>query len=246
MANQAPQKSGFEKWRDGINPASGNAEWNRWDCEIQMAVNDYNRHLSGTSGYRPLDWQLIKALLWVETGGQSHEWKKKPMQIGVAGDPGLTSLLSGKEGGNLILPPNIRGRLTIASARTIPEYNIRAGIGYLLMRMAIFETRTVVDADSKVYETAVKAGDSLEKVAKDKGSTVEILKKLNPTANVLRPGRSLRYQEASTQLAIASWRHISTAANAQRYNGGRDPNYAVKLDYALELVRKENKALCTQ
>jgi hypothetical protein len=246
MTEHTSQKTGFEKWRDGLNAASANAEWNRWDCEIQIAVNDYNRHLWRTAGYRPLDWQLIKALLWVETGAQSHEWKRKPMQIGVAGDPGLTSLLSNKEGGNLILPPTIRGRLTIASARTIPEYNIRAGIGYLLMRMANFETRTVIDTDSKVYEVTVKAGDTVEKIAKVKGSTVDLLKKLNPTANLLKPGQSLRYQKASTQLVIANWRHISTTSIAQRYNGGGDPNYAEKLDYALALIHKGNNALCTQ
>ncbi len=45
MAIQAPPKTGFEKWQDGINKAVGNAEWNAWDFEIQMAVNEYNRHL---------------------------------------------------------------------------------------------------------------------------------------------------------------------------------------------------------
>ena len=30
---------------------------------------------------------------------------------------------------------------------------------------------------------------------------------------------------------------MSTALIAQRYNGGRDPNYGKKLDYALTLVR---------
>lgn len=62
MAVQAPPKTGFEKWQDGINKAAGDAKWNSWDCEIQMAVNEYNRHLSGTARYIALDWQLIKAM----------------------------------------------------------------------------------------------------------------------------------------------------------------------------------------
>ncbi len=246
MAVQAPPKTGFEKWQDGINKAVGDAKWNSWDCEIQMAVNEYNCHLSGTAGYMPLDWQIIKAMVWVETGANDSEWNSKPMQIGVAGDPGMTSLLSGKEGGDLILPKGWKGRLTTGSVRSIPAHNIRAGIGYLLMRMANFEHRSLLGADSKVYEVAVKPGDSLDKIAKVQGSTVDTLRKLNPTAAVLRPGQLLKYQKASMQRVVTSWRHISTATIAQRYNGGGDPSYSKKLDHALSLVRKGKAAVCAQ
>ena len=246
MAVQAPSKAGFDKWQDGINKAVGDSKWNSWDCEIQMAVNEYNRHLSGTGGYMPLDWQLIKAMIWVESGANNSEWNIKPMQIGVPGDPGMTSLLSGNEGGDLILPPDLKGRLTTGTVRTIPAHNIRAGIGYLLMRMANFEYRSTLGADAKVYEIAVKPGDSLDKIAKAQGSTVDTLKKLNPTAAVLRPGQVLKYQKASVQRVITSWWHISTSLIAQRYNGGGDPNYAKKLDHALSLVRKGKAALCAQ
>ena len=246
MAVQALQKTGFEKWQEGINAAVDNAKWDFWDCEIQTAVNEYNRHLSGEAGYRQLDWNFIKAMLWVETGANNSEWNFKPMQIGVAGDPGLTSFFSGKEGGNLILPPAWKGRLTVGSVRTIPAHNIRAGIGYLLMRMADFEHRSVLGTDSKVYEITVKPGDSPDKIAKTQGSTVDILKKLNPTATVLRPGQVLKYQKASIQRVIVSWRHLSTTLIAQRYNGGGDSNYAKKLDYALSLIREGKAALCAQ
>ncbi|MDR3439630.1 LysM domain-containing protein [Telmatospirillum sp.] len=246
MADQAPPKTGFERWQDDIDKAVGDAKWNIWDCEIQMAVNEYNHHLLGTAGYLPLDWQLIKAMLWVETGANSSEWKNRPMQIGVAGDPGLTSFLSSKEGSDLILPPALKGRLTAGSARTIPAHNIRAGIGYLLMRMANFEDRSVPGADPKVYEVTVKTGDSVDKIAKTQESTVDTLKKLNPTATVLRPGQVLKCQKASIQRVITGWRHISATSIAQRYNGGGDPNYAKKLDYASTLVRKGETVLCAQ
>jgi hypothetical protein len=141
------------------------------------------------------------------------------MQIGVAGDPGLTSFLSGKEGGDLILPTAWKGRLTMGSVRSIPAHNIRAGIGYLLMRMANFEHRNVLAADAKVYEVTVKPGDSLDKIARAQGSVIETLKKLNPTATSLRPGQLLKYQKASVQRVIANWRHISTTLIAQRYKG---------------------------
>ncbi len=246
MAVQAAPKTDFELWQDGINKAVGDAKWNALDCEIQMAVNEYNRHLSRTAAYMPLDWQLIKAMIWVETGANNAQWKTKPMQIGVAGDPGLASLLSGKEGGDLILPPTLKARLTTGSVRTIPAYNIRAGIGYLLMRMANLEQRSVLESDSKIYEVIVKAGDSLDKIAKAQGSTVDTLTKLNPTAAVLRPGQVLKYQKASVQPIITSWRYISTTLIAQRYNGGGDFLCTKKLDYALSMMRKGKAALCAQ
>ncbi|WP_080419651.1 LysM peptidoglycan-binding domain-containing protein [Burkholderia ubonensis] len=247
MAVQEPAKTGFEKWQDDINKASGDVNWDTWDCEIQIAVNEYNRHLSGTAGYNPLDWRLIKAMLWVETGANSSEWKIKPMQIGVSGDPGLTSFLSGSEGGDLILPSAWKGQLTMGSARTMPAHNIRAGIGYLLMRMATFEHRSVSVEDSKVHDVTVKPGDSLDKIAKAHGSTTEVLKKLNPMVGVLRPGQVLKCQKASVRRVITGWRPLSASSVALRYNSmRRDPNYAKKLDFAWGLVRKGTEASCTQ
>ena len=112
------------------------------------------------------------------------------------------------------------------------------------MRMANFEHKSVLAADTKLYEIKVSAGDNLEKIAKAQSSTPEILKKLNPTVDMLRPGQVLKFQKASIQRVITSWRHLSTSLIAQRYNGGGDPNYVKKLDYALSLVRKGRAAVC--
>lgn len=245
MTVQAPVKTGFQLWQDGINKALGDARWNAWDCEVQMAVNEYNRHLSGTPGFRPLDWQLIKAILWVETGALVSEWKIKPMQIGVAGDPGMTSLLSHKEGGDLVIPPSLKGKLTPVSIRSIPTLNIRAGIGYLLMRMANFEYRSLLSTDTQTYEVVVRAGDSFEKVARTHGTTVDRLRALNPTSVVLRPGQVLRYQKASIQKVITGWKNFSTLTVALQYNSmRRDVNYAKKLDHALLLIRQGESGRC--
>lgn len=103
--------------------------------------------------------------------------------------------LSGKEGGDLILPLALKGRLTTGSVRTIPAHNIRAGIGYLLMRMANFECQSTLGSDAKIYEITVKSGDSLDKIAKVQGGTVDALRKLNPTASVLRPGQVMKCQK---------------------------------------------------
>lgn len=246
MAIQASPKTGFEKWQGDVNKAVGKAKWNVWDCEIQSSVGVYNRYLSGTAGYRLLDWQFIKAIIWVETGANSPQWTSRPMQIGNPHDPGLGSLLSGKEGGDLILPPIWKGQLTVSSVRSSATYNIRAGIGYLLMKMANFSYRSVSGSDTKVYQVTVKQGDSFDKIAKAQGSTVEIMKKLNPGVKVLRPGQDLNYQKASVRRVITSWQNISTTLIAQYYNGSHDMLYAKKLDYALILIRKGAAALCAK
>lgn len=239
MATHAPIKTGFEKWQEGLGKAVVDSRWNAYDNELKTAVSEFNQHLKSTTGYRQLDWLLIKAMLWTESGASSPEWSIKPMQIGVPGDPGLTSFLSGREGGELIMPPRWQGRLTVGTVRSTPTHNIRAGIGYLLMRMANFEFQSVLASDNKaILEVAVKPGDSLATIAKAQGSTTEIMKKLNPTSAMLRPGQSLRFQKGSVQRIITGWRQITTAQIARRYNGGRDPRYAEKLDYALSLLRK--------
>ncbi|MRV73388.1 peptidoglycan-binding protein [Duganella sp. FT92W] len=205
----ATQKTGFQKWQDGISKAARDAKWDSWDCEIRSAVNEFNRHLADTPGYTELDWRLVKAMVWTETGAEHREWARKPMQIGVAGDPGLAALLSGNEGGDLILPSTWKKRLTSGSARTIPNHNIRAGIGYLLMRMANFEYRHVADSEPE------------------------------------HGGRAFHRQRRS-QRVIAGWRRFSTDTIAKRYNGGGDPNYASKLDFALEVMRGRVEAVCEQ
>ena len=239
MATHEPTKTAFEKWQDGISKAVGNSRWDAYDSELKTAVSEFNQHLSSTPGHRQLDWLLIKAMLWTESGASSPEWITKPIQIGVAGDAGLASLLSGGEGGELILPPSWQRRLTTGTVRTMPAHNIRAGIGYMLMRMANFEFQSALaPGPNAIFEVTVKPGDSLAKIAKVNGSTAEIMRNLNRTSTSLRPGQLLKCQKGSVQRVITGWRQITTDQIARRYNGGGDPLYAQKLDYALGLLRK--------
>ncbi|MGE9552014.1 LysM peptidoglycan-binding domain-containing protein [Erwinia amylovora] len=231
------KKSSFQKWQGGIDAATKDARWSMWDCTIQTTVNDYNHHLFGTSGFTPLDWKIIKAMLWVESGALHREWKVKPMQIGVAGDPGLESFLSGHEGGELIIPALWKGRLTSSKARAHPEDNIRAGTGYLLMRLAKFDHKSVMVPNTEIFEITVESGDSLSKIAKKNGSTLAALQELNPGAVNLKPGQVLKVRKARIQRYIREWRSISTSTIAILYNGGRDPFYARKLDYALNAIK---------
>ncbi|XYJ12059.1 LysM peptidoglycan-binding domain-containing protein [Telluria sp. B2] len=238
-------RTAYERWQEGLDKAVRDKRWSAYDCEITVTVDEFNRHLLRTPGFKALDWKLIKAMLWTETGAAIPEWKTKPMQIGVAGDPGLKALLSRTEGGELILPPTWQARLSFGSVTTIPSHNIRAGVAYLLMRMAYFEHRTVLAADAPtIEEVKVSPGDSLAKIARTRGSPPEILKRLNDGVSTLRVGQTLKLQKGRVEKVIAGWRPISTTMIAQRYNGGGDPNYARKLDHALALIRKGGNVQC--
>lgn len=245
MAGTTPEKNPFERWKDGIRTAPSEPAWNTWDCEIQTVVNEYNRHLAGSTGYMSLDWQMIKAMAWVETGAAHSEWKIKPLQIGVMGDPGLKALLSDQEGGEMIIPSAWKDDLTEAKARTMATHNIRAGVGYLLMRMAHFDFHSITQPDAPVQEITVKSGDSFAKIAAANASTIEAMTALNPGIKTLQPKQILKYQKASIQRVITGWRQITTTQIAARYNGGGDPNYEKKLDFALSLIRQGTPQTCT-
>ncbi len=42
--------------------------WNAYDQDIQSIVSAYNSHLQNTPGSSQLDWHLVKAMIWTETG----------------------------------------------------------------------------------------------------------------------------------------------------------------------------------
>lgn len=231
-------KTPYEKWQDTINAAKTDKRWNEHDNLISSTVLEFNNRLAKSTGYGALDKKLIKAMVWVESGGPDNvAWSQRPMQIGNAGDPGLAALLGGKEGGDLIL--SVAQKTSLKAAASGPGPNILAGTAYLLMRAASYAYKSVPDAlDSKVYDLTVKPGDSLEKIAKANGSTVEMLKSLNPAALVMiKPGQVLKLKKASIQQVITAWTAITTDFAARRYNIG-DPKYKQKLDYCLSLMPK--------
>ena len=246
IAAKKDLKTGFAKWQHGINQAQDDAKWSYWDCEIQRTVDAYNSHLNATPGYPSLNWKIIKAMVWVETGASHVEWHSRPMQIGVPGDQGLAAFLSGKEGGELIIPSKWKLLLHSSAVRERPEYNIRAGVGYLLMRIANFSHQSTLVADNQIFEVTVKPGDNLAKIARQQGSTIDTMLALNPQVNpaLLRPGQVLNCRKASVKRTITGWRTINAETIARRYNGGGDPNYAKKLKYALEIIEKGKDMLC--
>lgn len=231
-------KTPYEKWQDTINVAKTDKRWDEHDNLISSTVLEFNNRLAKSTGYRALDKKLIKAMVWVESGGPDNiAWNQRPMQIGNVGDPGLAALLGGKEGGDLIL--SVAQKTTLKAGASGRGPNILAGTAYLLMRAARYVHKSVPDAlDSKIYDVTVKPGDSLEKIAKANASTVEMLKSLNPTALVMiKPGQVLKLKKASIQQVITAWTAITTDFAASRYNIG-DPKYKQKLEYCLSLMPK--------
>lgn len=53
-----------------------------------------------------------------------------------------------------------------------------------------------------MYEAVVKAGDSLNRIARAGGTTIDTIKRLNPGTAILRPGQILKYQKAAAQKII--------------------------------------------
>lgn len=74
-------RSKFELWQDTIDHSSKDSRWNNYDCDIKRVVGEYNQHLLNQGHYRPLDWRLIKAMIWTESGGPDNRaWKRNPMR----------------------------------------------------------------------------------------------------------------------------------------------------------------------
>ncbi len=232
-------KTPFEKWKDTIDGALTSTAWDEYDCDIMRIANEFNRHLASTQGFKTLDWKLVKAMVWTETGGPSDpSWKSRPMQIGNPGDPGLRALFAIQGGGALIIPPTLKQSLTRASAIATPVMNIRAGAAYLLMRFANFGYTTVIEGPVSHY--VVRPGDSFDKIAKIDHSTVPTLQHLNPGIQTLHPKQVIEVQKASLVKIITGWRPITTTTIAHRYNVG-DTDYAKKLEYCLSVMNQAKR-----
>ncbi len=223
------------KWKQTVNDGLTNKDWDQYDALIKAEVDDYNRRLARTPGFVALDVKIFKAMVWTESGGPANPaWTTRPMQIGNRGDPGLAVLKEGKEAAPLIMSDALKRDIKAGDINK-PELNIRAGIAYALTRLATSEMQSVNDpTDPMVREYTVVAGDSLSKIAVKKGTTVDSLKALNPSALVLHPGQKLKFRKASIQRVITGWMGVNSANLASRYNAG-DPQYKEKLDYVLSL-----------
>lgn len=251
----------LKEWKEGRSKAD--AKWDAWDCDIQQIVRDFNVHLNGQGPLnKPLDWKIVKAMIWTETSPSYPAWNTRPMQIGNEGDPGMRAVLFGvevlngdnthiseTEGTDLILPPSLAKKLTSHSIRTKPLDNIKAGVCYLLARLigeGGVETKSVPTADPKEYTVTVKKGDALVKLAKEHGTTVDAFKRyLPPNANPgqLKLGQVLTFKKEVYKRSISGWRSPTPETIATRYNWG-DPDYADKLTFVYDVISKRKTSVC--
>ncbi|MDO9224994.1 MAG: LysM domain-containing protein [Pseudomonadota bacterium] len=234
-----------QNWKNTVDDGINNAAWDAYDTIIHNEVGDmicsadqhYNARFIENAyhtKYTGVDWKLMKAILWVESGGpRNSAWTTRPMQIGNKGDPAYDVLKRGADDSSIIMASDLLSTIKTQSIDQ-PELNIRTGIAYLFTRMAYFDTDTVFDPDdAKVYLEVVQQGDSLEKIGKRVGTTVDVLASLRKLgkSKTLQPGEKLQYRKATLQRVIKSWRTWDYQNIAARYNGGGDPAYAEKLEY---------------
>jgi hypothetical protein len=208
------------------------SRWSEYDQKIKTEVSTLNKKFAATTpNFKELDWRKVKAMVWVEVqaGPDSDAWKSNPLQIGNAGDPGLPALKEGKEHTDLIVSDELRTKLK-QLGKMNAEIGLKAGVAWLFRKAAKFEHKEVVDsAASSTY--TMKAGDTLEKIARDQGTTIDILMKDNAidaaAAKKLQPGKVLKFRKAHKQWQISGWQDWDQAI--KDYNGGGDPKYLDKV-----------------
>jgi hypothetical protein len=211
------------KWKSTIDDAIDNLDWDDYDDLIKREVEGYRTRFRGNNP--SADWKLFKAVVWTESGGpDSNVWDKRAMQIGNPGDPAYAVLRGGKEGADIILSDTLKRDLKTGNIND-PELNIRAGIGYVYVRLANTQYESVLDAsDTTDHVYAVVSGDSFDAIAKKVGTTIQVLQGMNPTLKVLHAKDSVKYRKASTQRVLKSWRPFTSKTIAQYYNAGGDPS----------------------
>ena len=217
--------------------------WNAYDQDTQNIVSQYNDYLRGTPGYQSLDWQLIKAMLWVETSptAPDNQWDTAPMQSANKGDSGWSDIMNNGDKMSLIVPLNLRS--AVASPNLRAADNIAAGVGYLLYRAAEFGSQTQVDKND-IKSVVVSHGDSLYSIARKVGTTEQVLRDMNSHAPLypLKVGIKLNYAPAKTVTVITGWQSIDPQSTYRLYNANRRGAYGEEVQFTYDLIRK-NKIL---
>ncbi|EAA6361166.1 TPA_asm: LysM peptidoglycan-binding domain-containing protein, partial [Salmonella enterica subsp. enterica serovar Enteritidis] len=199
-----PKKlSPLDEWKAGREKAIGNPDWYIYDNTIRKLVSEINRHLSTSKNiekYKPLDWKLIKAMIWTETGAAVTAWKTRPIQIGNTGDEGIKEVVipARPRKYNIIIPKTWNTYLINKTdlIRSNPEYNIRAGIALLMIKMSETEKDKIVyDNENEDTYEVVEGDRGYSSIAKKIGTTQSVLTKLNGV-KVIHPGDKLKYKKA--------------------------------------------------
>ncbi len=225
-----------EEWKRTFDDALTNPQWDQYDDLIRREIEEYNQRFKATPGFRALDWNLAKAILWVESGGPGNPaWTSRAMRIADRGDPGFHVLRGGQESAPAIISDNLR--MALSGDINDPRINIRAGIAYLLTRLALSELQSVDDPiNTKLRPYTVQAGDTWPAIAArgELGTTEQSLRQVNPGVD-LQPGITIQVRKARVKRVITGWRPANMNT-LSRYNGRGDVDFAAKLAYALALI----------
>lgn len=244
--------STLDEWKAGREKAIGNPDWYIYDNTIRKLVSEINQHLSTSKNiekYKPLDWKLIKAMIWTETGATVAAWKTRPIQIGNTGDEGIKEVVipARPRKYNIIIPKTWNTYLINKTdlIRSNPEYNIRAGIALLMIKMSETEKDKTVYDDEKEYTYEVVNGDrGYSSIAKKIGTTQGVLTTLNGV-KVIHPGNKLKYKKAHIEQCIPGWLLFTPENIQKQYNidptkaqpGHRgDHTYADKIRFTYDLI----------
>ncbi len=225
-----------QRWKDTVKQGINDAKWDQYDSIIKSEVDAYAHKFKALVS--KIDWLLLKALLWTESGGPDNSaWNTRPMQIGNKGDPGYSILKNEGEGSSLIMSDELKQSIANGFINT-PDVNIKAGMAYLYTRMAITNIMSIRNLkDSKEYGYEIVSGDNLEKISIKISTTIFELRRLNPAASgIIRPGQKMKYVKATMQRSIIDWRKFNADNIADRYNGGGDKDYSSKITYILNEI----------
>src|SRR5665213_2466229 len=134
MADAETLATKLKGWESGLKAeiAKNPAPWNSYDSTIKSVIADYTTKLSSTPHYSAPDWQLIKAMLWTESGAWNHAWTYAPMQAGMPRDKGLPDILPPNEHSKLILPPSYATTPTLQNVPKNPTYNLMSAVALVL------------------------------------------------------------------------------------------------------------------
>jgi hypothetical protein len=229
----------FEKWRQTMDEAFRHPLRDQYDDLLKREIVQYNNRFKGTPGYLMVDWQLFKAILFVESGGPAHPsnaWNTRAFQIGNKGDPGLDALRSGEEASLLVMDTQLMEDIKGDVDR--PELNIRAGIAYIFTRMALTELVAEVQ-DTTIYSyTCTPTDRTMWDIANDLGTTADELLARNGNDSIIKPGRVLKYRKVKNVRKIAGWRTFDEFNIAKYYNSmKKDKRYDKKLIYVRGKMR---------
>lgn len=240
-----------------VAPSTLPAKYASYYADIDSAVKALNERLKPPT---PLDPDWIRAMMEVESpaGDKNAADARKydPLQFANAGDQAFGVLQGGKEHSELI-DPDIKAKL--AKKKQTPraggkwDYSklsdaermdaatsILAGVAYVFVKAANFSEKNVESGPEQSY--TVEAGDTLDKIATKKGTTVDTLKKRNPGINpkLLKPGKTeLKFVTAHKEWQITKWSSWETAITA--YNGGGDPKYFEKVKKNYDEIKAATK-----